>query len=304
MFCKLRLSILVLAFLCAWSLTARAAKSLSPEDLVAKHLNSIGSKQAISNVKSRVVTGQVEYRILSGGQGGVLDGSSTFLTEGRKILLYIKFPNNEYHGERFIFDGEHIEIRAATSRQSRSALGDLLRVQDVIIREGLLGGALSTAWPLLDLDEHKVRLSYIGLKDINGQRLHVLAYKPKKSTDLTIHLYFDLETFRHVQTVYTLSVRPNMAGVPTNVMQSPEKGSMDVGETPEIASARQFEIRYRLEERFSNFTTVDGLTLPTHYTVQFSQEQQNGATVLSQWDTNLTGIQENVSPDPRNFQVK
>jgi hypothetical protein len=75
-------------------------------------------------------------------------------------------------------------------------------------------------------------------------------------------------------------------------------------ESAETAASRQNEIRYRLEERFTDFKTVDGLTLPFHYTIQFTSEQQNGQTMLSQWDTTIQAIKHNVSPDARNFQVK
>ena len=70
------------------------------------------------------------------------------------------------------------------------------------------------------------------------------------------------------------------------------------------ATAHQNETRYRLEERFSDFAAVDSLTLPMHYTLQFTHEQKNGHTVLSQWDVELDAIKHSVSPDPRNFQVK
>ena len=143
---------------------------------------------------------------------GQIDGQSVLLSEGRKVLLMMKFPNNDYRGERFIFDGDRIEIRGAMPNQSRSTLGEFVYVQDAIIKEGLLGGALSTAWPLLKLDEHRVKLSYDGLKNLDGQQLYAVRYKPKKSTDLTIYLYFDPETYRHVRTVYTpgtVNDRPN-----------------------------------------------------------------------------------------------
>src|SRR5437868_2215795 len=277
---------------CSFSLITRAAESMSPEELVSKHLNAIGSKEALSNAKSRAVTGQVEYRILSGGRGGFLDGSSTLLTEGHKLLLYIKLPNNEYRGERFIFDGEKIEIRPATARQQRSLLGEFLHTQDVIIREGLLGGVLSTAWPLLELDERKPKLSYDGMKTVDGQKLLELRYQPRKNTDLNIHLYFDPDSFRHVRTVYTLTVHPSfVAGA---------RGASETG------NARQTESQSRLDEKFSDFKTAEGLTLPTHYVLQYSEELQiraGGGTVVSAWDTKDAAFQQNVSPDPRNFQV-
>jgi hypothetical protein len=49
---------------------------------------------------------------------------------------------------------------------------------------------------------------------------------------------------------------------------------------------------------------VDGVTLPTHYDIQFSQELQNGRTTLNDWDMKGIEVSSNVPVDPRNFEVK
>ncbi len=214
----------------------------NPEQLVAHHLESLGPAKARAEAKTRVAEGMVEFRISTGG-AGVLNGKSVFVSEGRKLHLMMKFANNQYRGERFIWNEDKVQIAAATARQDRSSFGEFLRGQDAVIREGLLGGVLSTAWPLLNLEDRKPRLSYEGLKTIDGQQLYDLRYRPQRSTDLDIHLYFDPQTFRHVRTVYKLTVEP----------------SIGVRETD---SARQQETRYRIDERFSDFQTVDGLVLP------------------------------------------
>jgi hypothetical protein len=72
-------------------------------------------------------------------------------------------------------------------------------------------------------------------------------YLPKKHSDLEIQLYFEPDTLRHVMTVYLLTISPQMAH-------------------SEIDTARQQESRYRLEERFADFKSVDDLTLPGRWT--------------------------------------
>jgi hypothetical protein len=160
-----------------------------------------------------------------------------------------------------------------------------VRTQEAILREGLLGGTLSTAWPLLDLDERKPKLTYEGLKKVDGQHLHDIRYRPKKSSDLEIHLYFDPETFRHVETIYRMNVSANMGPTITE-------------------SARQKDTLYVITEKFSDFKTADGLTLPTRYDLQFSRELQDGTTSLWDWDMSFTQISNNVGLDPRNFEVR
>ena len=69
-------------------------------------------------------------------------------------------------------------------------------------------------------------------------------------------------------------------------------------------SSKQRQIRYTLEERFSDFKTADGITLPSHYNIHFTQELQDGKTTIYEWDMTATDVSENMSLDPRNFQVK
>jgi hypothetical protein len=81
-------------------------------------------------------------------------------------------------------------------------------------------------------------------------------------------------------------------------------GSTGPSGSPETAQARQNLTRYRLQEKFSDFKTVDGVTLPTNYDIQFTQELQNGKTTLSDWDLKGFDVMNNVSVDARNFEVK
>jgi len=262
-----------------------ANPAANADELVAQHLDSIASPAIRAGLKSRVAQGLVHYSILVGGAGS-LDGKAFLVSEGKKLQFMMKLPNNEYRGEQFIFDGEKDKVAFSMAQQTRSALGNFVFVQDAVIREGLLGGVLTTAWPLWNLDERKPKLSFDGLKKIDGQELYDLHYRPRKNSDLDIHLYFDPQTHRHVETIYSYSV---------------SQGLTLGGET---AAAGQQQNRYRLQEKFSDFKTVDGVTLPNHYEIQFSQELQNGRTTLSEWDLKGLDISSNTPVDPRNFEVK
>ena len=72
----------------------------------------------------------------------------------------------------------------------------------------------------------------------------------------------------------------------------------------EASQTRQQQTRYSVEERFDDFKMVDGLTLPNHYTIHFTQELPSGTTTILDWDTKATRIVENPELDPRNFHVK
>lgn len=286
-----------------------------PEDIIAKYLDSVGTAQARSACKSRVNQGPAQFKMLVGGAGS-LDGKGVLVSEGKKLQFMMKFASNEYRGEQFIYDGSKLQIAGTTSNRSRSSMAEFVYTQDAIVKEGLLGGELSTAFPLFDLEDRKPKLSFEGEKTIDGHKLLDLRYKPKKSSDLDIHLYFDTETYHHVMTVYSLKVRaglgyvdpqvsaasPTGGDVASGTMLSPTGGT--VADSNETVAARQQETRYRLEERFSDFAAVDGLTLPTHYNLHFSAELGNGKTTVSEWDIKGGQVANNVNPDPRNFQVK
>lgn len=281
------------------------------EDLVARHLDSIGLAKTRADLKSHVAQGPVQFKILVGGSG-ILDGKAIFVSEGDKLQFMMKLLNNEYHGEQFVFDGQKDKVAYSTASQSRSTFGAFVFAQDAVIREGLLGGVLSTAWPLLNLDQRKAKLSFDGLKKVDGQELYDLVYHPKKHSDLEIHLFFDPETYRHVETTYSYSIQAGMADLgPGSGGGSPAPGSMDnpagtgqPGTSSELATGRQQQTRYRLQEKFSDFKAVDGFTLPTHYDLQFTQELRNGRTTVYDWDMKDLNVSSNASLDPRNFEVK
>jgi len=257
--------------------------AITPDDLVAKHLDAIGSKDARAAAKTRGVQGAATYRVLVGG-GGTLEGKTGIVSDGRKVRFMVKFQN-DYRGETFVSNGEKAQILYSNTNQSLSPVAGFVTAYDVIVRDGLVGGVLSTNWALTDLAGRKAKLVSDGLKKEDGRQLYRVRYEPGKHVDVQIFLYFEPDTFRHVKTVYDLQV------------------GNTVGATI-VESANLQPERSRLEERFSDFKTVDGLTLPTHWNIQFTREKANGSTTVSEWDLKEDQIANNVGLDPRNFEVK
>jgi hypothetical protein len=260
------------------------AADSKPEEIVAKHLDSIGTAEARAAIKSRAVQGTLHFKVLSGGSGDIA-GTWGRVSEQRKSNFVMRFGTGDWRGEQFVFDGDKISFAAATSTHKRSVLARIVSSQDFIVKEGLLGGELSTGWALQNLDRSRVKLEYIGLKKVDGRELQGIQYYSKGNTDMTVKLYFDPETYRHVMTVYSVSVSPNMSRRITD-------------------SVNQQEIRYTIEERFSDFQTDNGITLPRHYDLQYTQELQNGSTNLNDWDMTADKILNNLDLDPGNFLVK
>jgi len=251
---------------------------------VARHLDSIGTAEARAAIKSRVVQGKLTFKVLVGG-GGEIQDTWGRVSEQRKSNFVMRFGSGDYRGEQFVFDGNKTYVAANTASHVRSLFGDFIHSQDYIVKEGLLGGELSTGWALEQLEENRPKLVYAGLAKVDGRPVHDLEYHSRKSSDMTIHLYFDAETFQHVKTLYSMAFAPNVGRTITS-------------------SVNQQEVRYTIEERFGNFKTADGLTLPTTTSIEYTQELQNGRTVAFHWDMTADRIIENVSLDPKNFDTK
>jgi hypothetical protein len=261
-----------------------ADASLKAEDLLSKHLDAIGSAAARASAKTRVVQGGAVYRILVGG-GGRAEGKTGLVSEEQKLRFMVKLPGTDYIGETFVYDGKDVRVAFSNTNKSRSPLASFIATYDTIVKEGLLGSVLSTGWALANAEKLQPKLSYEGLKKVDGRQLHQLRYEPRKHADIEILLYFEPETLRHVKTVYSISVGNNVGA---DILQSAKLRSQ----------------RSQLEERFSEFKTVDGLTLPAHWNLQFTRELPNGSTTVSEWDLKEDEITNNMGLDPRNFQLK
>jgi hypothetical protein len=285
----LRLRFAIVGFFLAAASSLLSGAEMKTEDVVARHLDSIGTAEIRSAAKTRLVQGTSRFKISLTG-GGEPQGTSALVSEGRKAVVMIKLANGDYRGEQFVTDGEKVYIAATASSHRRSSFGEFVHSQDQIICEGLMGGTLTTAWALLNLEANKPKLSYNGLKKINGEEAYEIGYHSKKKDDLTVHLYFDKDTYRHVMTTYSVTLASGVA---------PNSGVTDITQT-----AKQRETRYTIEEQFNDFKTAEGLTLPSKYVIHFTQELQDGTTEVYEWVIAADEVSNNVGLDPKNFQVK
>lgn len=285
----MRLSQSVLRFLAIVLFAGTVSSSLragdiKPQELIAKHLDAIGSPEARNQLKSRVVQGASTYRVLVGGTGAI-DGKFAFASEGAKANFLFKINAGSYTGEQFICDGDKTSVVRTYSDKTRSEFGYFMYNEDEIIRENVFGGVWSTNWPLLDIEGHRAKIHVEGMKKVDGKELLAVRYQPKKSYDIEIMLYFDPQTYRHLMTVYSREMQISVVG-------------------GELAQAEKSKTRSRLEERFSDFKTADGFTLPYHYDVRYTLEMESGFTKTVEWEVTALDIANNVPIDPRSFQLK
>src|SRR5512146_1070204 len=94
---SVRVGLLVLAALVVvWmgGERARAAEKLTLDQLIAKHLESLGPAEARAVSKSRASEWNARYVVKMGGQG-IGEGRGVFVTEGRKLAFALKFAVND-----------------------------------------------------------------------------------------------------------------------------------------------------------------------------------------------------------------
>jgi len=258
-----------------------ARVKITPEELVAKHLESIGPAKARASVNSRIIAGKslVIFRTPPPGQA---TGRAVLASEGPKSLIGMSFPSPVYPREQLGFNGNSF-IAAFVTPGVRSVLGNFLMTHAQIFKQGLMGGTLSTAWPLLDLTARNPRLEYAGLKTVDNRTLHQLKYLAHGGSDLQISLFFDQSTFQHVRTEYE-----RVIAAPTGDRA--------------YANIEEREIRYKMVEEFSDFKDEAGLTLPHTYKIKLLVDSKGG-TFLADWEITLTQFTFNERIDPNSFSI-
>ena len=199
------LSICFIFFVCATSLVrlveSRSPEKLTTQEVVTKHLASVGATEDIAAMRIRVATGTTQARLRVTNTLVELSGPAQLASDGDKFLLAMVFPSNNYPHEKASFDGENLTVGVLT-QGGRSPLGNFLSSQQSLLKHGLMGGVLSSAWPLFNLDRRDAKLNYSGMDKINGKAVHKLKYIPRNAGDLSINLYFDADTFQHVRSQY------------------------------------------------------------------------------------------------------
>lgn len=253
---------------------------MTAEELVNKHLASIGSAEDLAAVKSRIMVG-VGRLGSTIGYNGQIGGPAQFASEGDKVLFAMIFNANNYPYEKAAFDGEHLTV-GKPGAGDRSLLGDFLKSQDTIFKQGLFGGTLSSAWSLLDVKGRKAKLQYAGIQKVNNRQVHKLKYMPSKGGSLKINLYFDAETFQHISSEYEYVIPPRIG-------------------VSEIANSSQKESRYILTETFYDFKTEGRLTLPHTYVINLTTQTED--TKSLEWIMKFSQFVFNQPLDVQSFKI-
>ncbi len=237
------------------------AQKMSPEDVIAKHLDSIGTKENRAKIKNQLILADIQLQ--SRGAPSAFVGKAVIFSASNKNLWGMNLNSVDYPTDRFGFNGK--ETRVSFIRPGvRSLLGGFVLTYNKLVEESLLGGALSSSWALLKLETKKPKLEFEGAKRIGEKETLVLAYLPKSGSDLSIKLYFDNLTFQHIRTEYRRVTGSKLVSIDS--------------------SASQGSDRYHVIEDFSDFKKMGDLTLPSTY--KFYYSFINGATTQKEKNAN------------------
>ncbi len=257
------------------------------DDVVGKHLSSVGTKESLSAVKNQLLLGNVEFKLK--GSATILNGKALILSSSGKTLWGMNFASNDYPQDRFAFDGNQVKVGFSTPSR-RSLLAQFLNDYRDLLKEGILGGTLSNSWPLLNLSG-KAKMKTEGRKKVDGKEMIVLEYMPKGGSDLTIKLYFDPTDYRHLRSEHTV-IRAATQG--TTIDNS-------AGQTGRI---------FKLVEEFSDFKKVKGLTLPLTYKITYSASGAREISTIgntnrdAEWTFKFTDFSMNQELNGNSFSIE
>lgn len=266
--------LLLLFFLSA---TALDNEKMTAEEVIARHLKALGK----IGQKNRVISGACSFN-LQMKSAGAATGLAVLASEGKKSLIGMAFNLQDYPQEKIGYDGKRIYV-AYTLPGRRSFFGTFLLSNDLLMREGLMTGTLSTGWALLEQSERKAKIEYAGKKKIDGRELYILNYQPQSPSDVKIRLYFDTKSFYHVRSEYEQVIAAQLAA------------------TPELSS-KQRETRIKMVEEFSEFQSEGGSLLPHHYRIVLRREGTNLGSEV-EYNLILEKYSYDQDIDPTSFNV-
>ena len=261
------------------------ADNPKPEEIIDKHLASIGTKETRAKLQNQMAIGTAQFDILRSATytiSKISNGKVVVLSEADKVFFGLKFDSPEYPFDEIVFDSQNVNV-AFIKSGNRSILGNFIVSHRYLISEGLLGGSLSMNWSMFDWQSHQAKVKSGGKKKIDGRQTYVINYLIKGGSPLSVKLYFDAENFRHLRTEYQQVFNATITSDPRD-------------------SASQVQTIHRLTENFSNFKEIKGLTLPHSYEVKLLIDGKS--TNEFEWKYEFSDFLFNQNIDPKSFETK
>src|SRR5215213_5155443 len=100
------------------------AQKMKAEDVLAKHLDSIGTAEVRASVRNQMAVGDVVFKFIS-SKSQPAEGRVVMVSEGVKYFFGMNLNAADYPTERLVFDGKKSKA-AFTLTNRRSILGDFV----------------------------------------------------------------------------------------------------------------------------------------------------------------------------------
>jgi len=244
---QVRIFARLLCFLCVLSASVAAGQDqkLSANQIIEKHLEAIGGRQALAKFKSRVAIGTIKKE-------NEPDGQMIVMSElPNRLSAFYGFRDYDF---RMIYDGSKALIRPALPREV-SVITD--KYQE-ILASGLMFNGISLYNLLAAGAAGDLKVEAKGMKKVAGKPAYVIQLKPQKGS--AAKLYFDADTFMWVRTDFGSASVSRQMGTFTN-------GVVNQG-------GSETTVDFYIET--SDFRDVDGVKLP------FKFEQVMTSPILRQ----------------------
>lgn len=248
-----RKSFCLAAFIFA-AVSVVVAQDLKTEEIIARHIESLGKKERRADLSTLMAVGTSQFEARSPAVKG--GGKAIVVSNPTNLFFVISLNSREYPFEKVgYFEGKM--SLPFINAGNRSLLGVFLNEHEKLLSDGLFGGSMSMRWALLNTAKTNPRIKSAGTKKIDGRKMYVLDYLPAGlgSSDFTVRLFLDAETFNHVRSEYRREV---------------VRGQGTFGQANQQANAM-----ITLTEDFGDHKAVDGLTLPHTYRVKFSSNSNS-----------------------------
>ncbi len=255
LFSKKLNGIFAVVLLLALSSVAIKAQDLKVEDIISKHLDSIGTKEKRAEIKNRMAVGTSEFE--SKLPTRKTSGKAAIVSDTDNLLFIVSLASKEYPFEKVGLFADKIRL-PFISAGTRSPLGAYINDHSKILSEGLFTGSISSKWSLLDPQLKKGKVNFAGIKKIEGRKTYVLNYYlDGNSNEFTISLFFDAQTFQHVRSQYRHVIDAKMA---IFGQSNQHRNGLEIAMT----------------EEFGDFKNENGLTLPYSYKIKYLTASNSG----------------------------
>jgi hypothetical protein len=245
-------------------------QSLTAAEIISKHLEAVGGKQALGRFQSRIAVGTVRKDNETQVQMAIV---SEFPDKVSAVYVFEKYD------WQLTYDGKQPFLRPLFPR-------DLVAIQDKLLdmlASGVMFNSISLYNVLLNSQAYGAKFEAKGTKKIRDRLAYVVEMKRPKVA--TARLYFDVETFMWIRTDYGKASISKPMGQFTN----------------EVVPHGEDELSIDFYFETSDFRDVEGVKLP------FKFEQVVPYPILHQKKVgtisgNITEYRHNVAIDPKMFR--